>query len=348
MVAGCWRRATGTGSTCRLKEAVWASPRVQLLEAHAAAPGKVILFGEHAVVYGEPSLSLAINKRTRVSGQAVGDAFTVNGFPLDAIHHSYIQKAVGLHWRDGPVRLQTESDIPSGSGVGSSAALCVGVCAVLLRLQSDGPVSPEAVARAAFQSEFETQGAASPNDTTVATAGGGVLLSPTRIERPDVAFLWQITREARAWNAHRVNVPKLPLVVGHSGSKGNTAEQVAKVRRFVERSGFARDIIKDMGRITMEGVDALRRGDLRAVGDLMNRAHSHLHTLGVDTPKLGELVAEARRVPGTLGAKITGAGGGGSMLVLTERPDEVRFHLERLGARAFLVEPAQVGVEVRP
>lgn len=321
---------------------------MELLEASADAPGKVILFGEHAVVYGEPSLSLALNRRTRVTGARVGDAFTVNGHPLDATRHLYLQKALQLHWRGGPLRLQTESDIPSGSGIGSSAALSVAVCAVVLRLSRHEAVPTDEIARAAFATEFEAQGSASPNDTTVASAGGGVLLAPHRLDRADATFLWEVRRGERSWNAHAVRVPRLPLVVGNSGAKGRTADQVAKVRRFVERSGLARDVLRSIGRLTLQGVEALKRGDLRAVGDLMNQNHAYLHTLGVDTPVLERLVAAARGARGTLGAKITGAGGGGCMIALTEDPQEVRRQLERAGATAFAVEASNRGVQVQP
>lgn len=317
---------------------------MELLEAHASAPAKVILFGEHAVVYGEPSLSLALDRRTRVSGETVGSEFTVNGFPLNPEFHAYIERAIRLHWTHAPLRLQTESEIPSGSGIGSSAALSVAVNAVLLRLRTQAVPSLADVARAAFETEFATQGAASPNDTTVATAGGGVLLSPTRLERADAEFLWRVEKAGREWNAHRVRIPRLPLVVGNTGVKGRTSDQVAKVRRFVEHNAFARDTVRDIGRLTLQGVEALRRNDLRAVGDLMNRNHALLHTLGVDTPRLAALVEAARKTPGTLGAKLTGAGGGGCMIALTENPDECRSRLERAGASAFAAEASADGL----
>lgn len=321
---------------------------MELLEAHASAPGKVILFGEHAVVYGEPSLSLALDRRTRASGETVGSEFTVNGFPLNPEFHAYIERAIRLHWKGEPLRLQTESAIPSGSGIGSSAALSVVINAVLLRLSTQAVPPLADVARAAFETEFATQGAASPNDTTVATAGGGVLLSPRRLDRPDASFLWSLERGGREWHAHRVQVPKLPLVVGNSGTKGRTSEQVAKVKRFVEKSSFARDTVRDIGRLTFQGVEALRRGDLRTLGDLMNRNHALLHTLGVDTPRLAQLVEAARKTPGTLGAKLTGAGGGGCMIALTEDPAECRRRLEQVGASAFAVEVSPDGLRWEP
>lgn len=311
--------------------------------AAASAPGKVILFGEHAVVYGEASLSLAINRRTRVQGEPRPDATTVNGYPLDTVHHGYIHQALRAGWQGGPLRLETHSDIPSASGVGSSAALSVATVAVLQRLRGEA-TDPRQVALGAFETEFETQGAASPNDTTVSSAGGGVLLAPRALDLPGVQPLWEIHRGERRWAAHRVRLPSLPLVVATCARKSRTSEQVAKVRRFVEHNAFGRDVVKEIGRITLEGLHALDRGDLRRVGQLMNRNHECLHTLGVDSPELARLIDAARKAPGTFGAKITGAGGGGSIVVLTEEPEEARRILEPLSLHAFVVQPDLHGV----
>ncbi len=313
------------------------------LDAEASAPGKVILFGEHAVVYGEPSLSLAIDQRTSVAGAAVGDEVTVNGRSLNPRWHRYILQAVERHW-EGPLRLQVESGVPSSSGMGSSAALSVATCAVLLRLASEAAVAPARVAEAAFDAERDAQGGASPNDTTVSTAGGGVLLAPREQDGLDV--LWRIEREELAWVAHRVDVPKLPLVVAFTGRKGNTASMVAKVRRFVERNAFGRDVVAEIGGLVEKAVVALGDGDLAEVGRLMDRNHVLLHTLGVATPELTRLVDVARKVPGTHGAKLTGAGGGGSIVVLTEEPAEAAKALEQAGAEAFEVHASPKGVTV--
>lgn len=315
-------------------------------EAHASAPGKIILLGEHAVVYGEPSLSLALDRRIRVDAGAGGPRATVNGEPLHAHRHAYIHQALERGWNGAPLQLHTESELPSASGVGSSAALSVATNAVLLRLHSDTPPAPPAIARAAFETELVTQGAASPNDTSVSTAGGVVLLSPS--PRPGAELLWTIERDGRAWHVQRLPPLDLPLVVGNSGSRSHTADQVAKVRRFADRSAFARDLLRQIGQLTNDGVDALADGDLRRLGQLMNRNQDCLHTLGVDTPVLERLVLAARRVPGTYGAKLTGAGGGGSMIALSERPDDVVAALERLGAHAFRVRSSGRGVEVGP
>lgn len=311
----------------------------------ASAPGKIILFGEHAVVYGEPSLSLAIDRRMHVTGEATQGPTTVNGEALDPHHHAYIHQALQLV-AGGHVRLTTASELPSAGGVGSSAALSVAAVAVLLHLKRGTAPPLEDIARTAFEAEYATQGAASPNDTTVSTAGGAVLLSPTRLAQG--RFLWRIERGERVWHAHGLDVPALPLVVANCGVRGRTAEQVAKVRRTVESDAGARDVVRAIGEITREGVQALAGHDLKRLGRLMNRNHEALHALGVDIPALARLVDAARKVPGTYGAKLTGAGGGGSMIALTERPDEVRRVLEGMGATAFRAIATSRGVEVRP
>jgi mevalonate kinase len=312
------------------------------LEVRASAPGKLILFGEHAVVYGEPSVSLAVDRRTSVRGAAVGDAVTVNGRRLNPRWHRYILQAVEKYW-EGPLRLQVDGDIPSSSGMGSSAALSVATVAVVLRLAAEQDVPLERVARAAYETELETQAGGSPNDTTVSTAGGGVLLAPRPVN--GLPQLWTITKGPRTWVAHRVEIPQLPLVVAFSGKKGNTAKQVAKVRRFVEKNAFGRDLVQEIGSLTRQGVEALADGDLGRVGVLMDRNQEILHTLGVDTPELSRLIHVARKVPGTYGAKLTGAGGGGSIIALTSDPNAAAEALTRAGADAFRIKASERGVE---
>lgn len=313
-------------------------------EARASAPGKVILFGEHAVVYGEPSLSLALDRRFRLRAATGAKATTVNHEPLDLRKHAYLAQALTLYWGDAPLRITTESDLPSAGGVGSSAALSVCTTAAALRLRTGQTPSAETVARGAFEAEYVTQGAASPNDTSVSTAGGAVLLSPTRAA--GATPLWRIERGDRAWTVQRVELEPVPLVVATTGTRSHTAEQVAKVKRLVEREPAAREAVSAIGRLTLDGVDAIRAGDFSRAGRLMNRNHELLHALGVDTPELARLAKAARAVPGTFGAKLTGAGGGGSLVVLTEKAPALVRAFEDLGVRSFAVRSSPDGFEV--
>jgi len=306
------------------------------LRAICSAPGKVILFGEHAVVYGHPAIAAATDQRTRVEVDVCGDRFTVNGFRLNERHHAYLLQAVDHCWhRQDPVRLQTEGGVPSASGTGSSAALTVAAVAALLRLQGDD--GRARVAQESFGVERLTQGGGSPVDTSTSTAGGGIAIASRDAPAGVGKALWDVTWEDRAWTVERVALPELTVVVGNSGVKGRTGEQVAKVAHAMRRNALVRDALGELGQIARDAVPALRRDDRVAVGALMDKAHAALYTLGVNHVAVQRLVDAAKASPGVLGAKLTGAGGGGSMVALTEDPERTAKAIEDVGGRAYVI-----------
>lgn len=319
------------------------------LRATCSAPGKVILFGEHAVVYGHPAVAAATDQRTLVEVDCCGDRFTVNGYRLQERYHAYLRTAVERCWpRKDAVRIQTEGGVPSASGTGSSAALTVATVAALRRLQ--GMEDLPGLAQAAFETERATQGGGSPTDTTTSVAGGGIAIAgssdPARVGEKLWDVQWPLAGEERSWTVERVEFPVMHAVIGNSGVKGRTDEQVAKVAMAAKKNAIVRDALSDIGAITRDAVPALKRKDWSAVGAFMNRAHSALHTLGVNHPAVERLVLAARAVPGTWGAKLTGAGGGGSMVALTDRPQDVARALEDAGGTAFVVQLGSPGVQV--
>jgi mevalonate kinase len=168
--------------------------------------------------------------------------------------------------------------------------------------------------------------------------GMGILLA----KEPVDGLLWHVERGGAEWYIHSVDVPKLDIVVGFTGVKGNTGELVAKVRRFWESNNFAKETVSDIGRLTMEGVEALAAGDKERVGRLMDRNHQLLSILGVNHDKLQRLIDAAR--PHSYGAKLTGAGGGGSMIALTDEPERVSRAIEAAGGRPFIAEIGAPGV----
>ncbi|MBU1914447.1 MAG: mevalonate kinase, partial [Candidatus Thermoplasmatota archaeon] len=95
-----------------------------------SAPGKMILFGEHAVVFGKPALALAIDMRIS-STVSLSHEFSVNGRPMKKRHHGYISAALDEAWGGPPINLDTSSQIPSGYGLGSSAAVTVSCVAAM-------------------------------------------------------------------------------------------------------------------------------------------------------------------------------------------------------------------------
>ncbi len=303
----------------------------------ASAPAKVILFGEHAVVYGEPAIAVALNLRTTVEVYP-GSEYTVNGYPMQDKYHSYIRNAIKLCWDNGPLEIITQSDIPSSSGMGSSASITVAMIAALL--SSKGAVNEEDVAKLGFEVEYITQGRASPIDTSTVTHGKGILVDKTLREN----YLWEIEKNGVVWRIHHIEVPELKLVVGFSGIRASTAEMVARVRRFYQWNSFARDVVKEIGKLTLSAIEPLESEDYEKIGELMDKNNKLLTILGVNHPVLKKMLEIARKH--SYGAKITGAGGGGSIVALTDEQDEVVKALNSAGFEAYKVRISREGFRV--
>jgi mevalonate kinase len=305
-----------------------------------SAPGKVILFGEHAVVYGEPALALAVSLRfrMRVERRMSPRARThrVDGHRAEGRHHAYFMHALGANWTGAPLDIATGSDIPSASGMGSSAALAVSLLGALTEL-GGGRIEDhrEHIARAAFATEYGVQGRASPTDTSTATFGQGILLAKQAMP----GLLMHVRRGTAEWFVHSIKVPRLNIVVGYTGEKSGTADMVGRVRQAYEANASVRDTIKEIGRLAMDGLAALEREDVAELGALMDRNHRLLCDLGVSHPKLDRLVEAAR--PHSYGAKLTGKGGGGSMIAITDEPDEVARAIKDAGGEPYI---ARIGV----
>lgn len=305
----------------------------------ASAPGKLILYGEHAVVFGEPALSTAINLRTEVYARPYGE-WLADGASLDEPKYRYVKAAMKRSWRGGPLWLEIRSMIPAGAGLGSSAAVTVASLAAVSA--SDQDLDRPGIARQAFEIEHEVQGRASPIDTSTATAGGGVLVRSGE----DADLLWTIRRDTRTWSLHRCRLPELTLVVGNTGLTAATGPLVAGVKKRVEESPEAAAMVKEIGQITMDGLIALQRRDLEAAGRLMDRDHELLNALGVGHPLLDKLVHAARG--SSHGAKLTGAGGGGSMVALTDDPEKTARAIREAGGKPFLIKSDADGVRRLP
>lgn len=271
-----------------------------------AGYGKIILLGEHAVVYGYPALAAALDR-----GVTIAPVATPAGGPLrlelrvwnvavaagddHPVARSLAAVADALGAGRPPLSLIGDAQIPPGAGLGSSAALAVAVArAVLTHLQR--PPDAAALTRAAGASEALVHGRPSGVDVALAIAGGvGVFRRSSG--------LLPLT-----------GVPPLRVVVGPSGAPRSTA---AMIDRVAEATGGRADDarLRELGALTDTATAALRAGDRAALGAAMNRAHGLLADLGVSTPALDAL-CEAARAAGATGAKLTGAGGGGAVIAV--------------------------------
>jgi mevalonate kinase len=245
---------------------------------------------------------------------------------------------VDLVWKGEPLAFRTESDIPSAAGMGSSAAVSVATLGLLTDQQNE--FSREVTAKKGFEVELKVQGRASPIDTTTACQGSAVFVS-TKQERD---FLWLIERDDKQWFLHSSEIPKMKLVVGDTGVKASTGPLVDQVKAFVRSSDIGREIVKEIGLLTLDGLDAVKNEDFRKVGQLMTKNHKLLNKLGIGHELLDRYVEAV--LPVSYGAKLTGAGGGGSMIALTDEPDEVTSIIEDQGGKAYIVETEREGVRI--
>jgi mevalonate kinase len=295
----------------------------------SSAPGKVYLFGEHAVVYGEPAVPCAIARRARVTAQVRDDSalhvhaedLSLDGFtveyggeaggrpavnvarPLVEAAMGYVEGAIeqardAVGQPDAGFELTIESEIPLGAGIGSSAAVVVAAIDAATR-ELGLELSAREIADRAYQVEYDVQdGEASRADTFCSAVGGAV-----RVEGDDTRAI--------------EGVRNLPFVVGYDGGAGDTGALVAGVRGLKEEYDFAADTVSAIGDVVARGEAVLGTGDLEMLGELMDFNHGLLSALGVSARSLDAMVWAARDA-GARGAKLTGAGGGGCIVALDD------------------------------
>jgi len=304
--------------------------------AESAAPGKVILLGEHTVVFGEPAIAAAIDRRLTVTLRTDGEP-SRSGDPR-------VERAVALAAHDfgvdaAKLGVEIRSDIPPACGLGSSAALSLALVRALASL-ADRRLPPEEIRVHASRVEDVFHGTASGVDVAASAAGGIVWFErgdPPRIEAVKLA-------------------KPLDLVIALSGQPRSTAGPVGRLRaRHAARPELYGRFFRLAGDISRAGREALGAGELEAFGELMDAAQGLLNALGASTPTLERMVAIARTA-GALGAKLSGAGGGGAIIALAPSRDAaIADELRAAGFEAFTTriegdrrsEERRVGKECR-
>jgi mevalonate kinase len=322
------------------------------MHVEASAPGKMILFGEHSVVYGKTAVVLAIDRRAKVyaekrndkkvfidadnlgfSGYFEGDTYypvrgeVWRGRNLAALNVS-ARKTMGYLGTEGGVNLKVRSMIPIAVGLGSSAAICVATVAAVERLYDAG-LKPEEISKIAFEGETIIHGKPSGVDNSVSTFGGALSYD-----------------KENGIKRHRLD-QYLPFVIGNTKKRRSTKRMVDKVASLKDRNPKEMEIIlNSMGVLADEGLNSLLKSDIRRIGDLMNLNHGLLEAIGVSTMKL-EILCHTSRNNGALGAKLTGAGGGGCMIALSEEQNtsNIERAIRRRKSDAYRVSLTDQGVE---
>jgi mevalonate kinase len=305
------------------------------LPASARAPGKCIVFGEHAVVHGAPELLFALDLETQVFVRPA-ETTRLNGDPEAATKNPYFARALAALWADGPpIDVRAVSRIPRAAGLGSSAAFVAAVGAALG--SATGGIDRATLAYRSFQIERGAQGVGSPGDTT-AVVGGGFLAVNGGSGDP----LWTIEDGDRRWAVRRVADPGWVWVVAHSGIPRATGDAVRAVGERLARPDGP-ELLDRFRRVTNDGISAVDRGDRARVAALMRENQELLREVGVSHPRLEELIGAA--APAAEGAKLTGAGAGGSIVVLPVPGKETELvrRLARAGGLPFVVKPASDG-----
>jgi len=284
------------------------------LKSKASAPGKVILFGEHFVVYGVKAILCAINKRVTVKAEKIeeekisiksniGDLILEPNKPISEIDsplkpfYYLANKMLQMQNQTTGIKIIVESDIPIGVGLGSSSACCVAGAAAISRLFVE--TSKEEILKLAIAAEKTIFQNTSGADCTVCTYGGII----------------QYKKENGFTKIK--SQPDFHLVIANSNIKHSTELVVARVKKFKEENEvkFSR-LCNDESELVEDVLKLLNDNNIKELGQKIIQNQEYLETIGVSNEKLRDMIRVGQK--SSFGAKITGAGGGGCIFSLTD------------------------------
>lgn len=292
-----------------------------------SAPGKLMLFGEHAVVYGHPCIVTAVDQRmTATLEQVQKQMFTLVApdvgiemyeKPMGELGRGEMPKNAGFvemavknffaqHPMQGGIRIETRSQFKSTFGFGSSSAVTVCVIKGLSALPGL-QLSPREIFALSYKTVLDVQGKGSGFDIAAAIYGGTLSFA------------------AGGKTIEPLTIDHLPLVVGYTGIKADTVTIINEVKALAEaQPGFVERVYKDMHDLVEASKEALARADWKTVGESMNKNQGYLDKLGVSSPMLDILIQTARDA-GAYGAKLSGAGKGDCMIAIAEDIDRQKI-----------------------
>ena len=321
----------------------------------ASAPAKVILFGEHFVVYGSPAILAAINKRISVDARAIihdenkivirsdigvageynnnsGEFNALKGgskakLVLDPLYGAIRQVLLMRNKKKNNnvgIEVSISSRVPPGIGLGSSAASCVATVAAVDSLFQENP-SRQKVCELAMESERLIHKRTSGADCYVSTFGG----------------LMQYYGKSKSFKNIETKGQSLCLVVANTGVNHSTSDLVAAVKKFRDRNRILfKTLLKYASEICLQACTAIESGKCDKIGELMNENQIILQQLGISHDKVRDIIDICSKA-GAIGAKITGAGGGGAVIALAASKQEstkIVSRIKEAGYQSFEVE----------
>ncbi len=287
------------------------------MKSIASAPGKIILFGEHFVVYGIKAVLCSIDKRITATSQFVDEkviriksSLGESSIDLYELHNSdnisqkfmrpffyIVQKAMKGRNTDRGIEIILESQIPAGVGLGSSSAACVAVTASVNGLFNR--LTKDEVLKTAIEAERVIFKQNSGADSTISTFGG--------LASYDLKNGFCNIPSENNWS----------FIISNSGEIHNTHEIVQQVKNFKEKNEMLfNDLCKQEEDIVNSAIKSLKESNINELGLLMSKNHELLKKIRVSTEKIDLLINKAKLT--SYGSKITGAGGGGCIISLVD------------------------------
>ena len=284
------------------------------MKSKASAPGKIILFGEHFVVYGVKAILCAINKRVTVTAEIIpenkisiksslGNLVTEPKRPVSEIDsqlrpfYYLADKMIQKYNEKSGLEITIDSEIPLGVGMGSSSACCVASAAAISGAFTKN--SKEEILQMAIEAEKTIFPNTSGADSTVCTYGG----------------LMQYDKQ----NGHsKINSePNFHLVIANSEIEHSTKDVVSNVKQFKEKNEekFS-SICNEENNLIDDVLICIKNNDLKGIGRDLIKNQEFLESIGVSNEKLRNMIELANKF--SFGAKLTGAGVGGCIFAITD------------------------------
>lgn len=281
------------------------------MKSKASSPAKVILFGEHFVVYGLKAILCAIDKRITVTAETIKEnkisiKSTIGNLELEPnkkisdidspLKPLYYLASKLIKNQNTGIRIDIKSDIPLGVGLGSSSACCVAGAAAISRLFKK--TSKEEILELAIEAERTIFENTSGADCTVCTYGG----------------IMEYSKED-GFNKIK-SEPNFHLVIANSKMEHSTQSIVEGVRQFKEKNEEQFSALcKKESKLVEDVLELLKEDKIIELGNKIKENQEYLETIGISNDKLRKMIEVGQKK--SFGAKITGAGGGGCIFALT-------------------------------